>query len=110
MITKQATTKAATKAATAAATNTPDSISVTSNKRHKPSIATTNEDDLPATPQTLASPDKADNTDKPTMDSDDDFNSLASGSEMDFDDEEASSVDFGAGMCCNTDVSCCCVS
>lgn len=32
------------------------------------------------------------------MDSEDDFNSLASGSEMDFDDDQDSSVDFGGGM------------
>lgn len=35
------------------------------------------------------------------MDSDDDFNSLASGSEMDFDADEDSSVDFGAGGTCH---------
>ncbi|GAB7347581.1 hypothetical protein MBLNU459_g4464t3 [Dothideomycetes sp. NU459] len=44
--------------------------------------------DLPATPQTLGS-------DKP-MDSDDDFNSVMSGSDMGFGDDQDSSVDFGA--------------
>lgn len=47
---------------------------------------------LPATPQTLAS-DKQ-------MDSDDDFNSVMSGSDDGFgDDDQDSSVDFGGGEC-----------
>lgn len=101
-------------APTATATKASDTSSA---KKRKRSVATesdsTNEkDDLPATPQTLGSPDK---TDKPTtttttststtttattpMDSDDDF-SLASGSEMDFGaDEDNSSIDLGNGMC-----------
>jgi len=46
---------------------------------------------LPATPQTLLS-------DNLTMDSDDEMASVLSGSDVEFDEDQDSSVDFGAGM------------
>ena len=55
-------------------------------KRHQVEDLTREEAELPATPQTLTS-DKG-------MDSDDDFNSVASS--MDLGEEMSSSVDFGA--------------
>ena len=60
-----------------------------SKKEHK-GLSPEAEAALPATPQTLLS--------DRLMDSDDDMHSVLSGSDDGFDDDQDSSVDFGAGM------------